>query len=84
MDRNIELLEFARRWKHWGGGPEGDIFVTFGLSAQEYFRRVHGLLDTIAARYLTPTETQDLKTICLARLGRHSGPCSVDSGASNR
>lgn len=43
-DRASELVEFAVTWRHWGGGEASDIFVQFGISAQEYFERLESIL----------------------------------------
>ncbi|WP_032374083.1 hypothetical protein [Rhodococcoides fascians] len=38
------IAEFARLWGPFGGGSAEDIFVTFGLSPAEYFRRLRELV----------------------------------------
>lgn len=38
------VLDFAVKWRHWGGAPDEDIFVTFGVAARQYFARVLQLL----------------------------------------
>jgi hypothetical protein len=35
-----DLLTFAVNWLPYGGGPEDEILVTFGLSHQRYLDRV--------------------------------------------
>ena len=37
-----EIVEFARKWQQFDGGPDEEIFVTFGLAPDEYFRRLQG------------------------------------------
>jgi hypothetical protein len=64
-----EIVEFARKWQQFDGGPDEEIFVTFGLAPDEYFRRLQAILDDGVVA-LTPPVTGELATVCAHRLGR--------------
>ncbi len=38
------LVDFAAMWLHYGGGSREDIFVSFGLTEEQYFQRLLHLL----------------------------------------
>jgi hypothetical protein len=38
------MLDFALSWRRFGGGPDEDIMVRFGLTAPEYFRRLEAVV----------------------------------------
>jgi hypothetical protein len=42
----MKRLESA--WRDFGGPPAGDIFVEFGITAEEFYRRLHGQRDAKA------------------------------------
>ncbi|KXX59930.1 DUF3263 domain-containing protein [Rhodococcus sp. ACS1] len=67
MNRDADLLAFAVKWRHWGGGSRSDIFVEFGISPDQYFRRLARILDGVKARELAPDVREELRTICRAR-----------------
>lgn len=67
MNRDADILTFAVRWRHWGGGSRSDIFVEFGISPDMYFRRLARVLDSIRARDLELDVREDLRKICRAR-----------------
>ena len=52
MNRDADILAFATRWRHWGGGSRSDIFVEFGISPEEYFKHLARILDSVLAREL--------------------------------
>ncbi|MFE5708274.1 DUF3263 domain-containing protein [Rhodococcus koreensis] len=73
LDNTAAILAFATKWRHWGGGPTEDIFVEFGLTAPQYFERLHQLLrnrNRIAAHGVSPIVHDQLRAICEARLAR--------------
>ncbi len=37
------ILELARRWAPYGGPPDDDIFIQFGLTRVEFMNRLAGL-----------------------------------------
>lgn len=71
MDNARDLVAFASKWRHWGGGPAEDIFIEFGLTVPEYCRRLRtalnsrfctfGISDAVLAevRYLNEIRLQD-------------------------
>ena len=66
-DRASELVEFAVTWRHWGGGEASDIFVQFGISAQEYFERLESTLAD--GRYSNDPQLRvELIKLCRMRL----------------
>ncbi|GAF47653.1 DUF3263 domain-containing protein [Rhodococcus wratislaviensis] len=74
LDNTAAILAFATKWRHWGGGPTEDIFVEFGLTAPQYFERLHQLLrnrNRVAAHGVSPIVHDQLRAICEARLARH-------------
>jgi len=34
------MVDFAQRWVHYGGVPEEDIFVEFGITARQFYERL--------------------------------------------
>ncbi|MGC0362662.1 hypothetical protein ABH922_000646 [Rhodococcus sp. 27YEA15] len=64
-----EIVEFARKWRQFDGGPDEEIFVTFGLAPAEYFRRLQSILEADVAP-LTPPDKSELSSICAHRLNR--------------
>ena len=79
MNRDAGILAFATRWRHWGGGTRSDIFVEFGISPEEYFRRLARILDSVMARELPLEVREDLWRICRDRRSEHT---SVSMGSS--
>ncbi|MFE7416848.1 DUF3263 domain-containing protein [Rhodococcus sp. NPDC057529] len=45
-----EILDFARAWEPFGGVPEDETFVQFGMSPRRFTQRLHIILDTIEGR----------------------------------
>ncbi|WP_280218269.1 hypothetical protein [Nocardia neocaledoniensis] len=75
---DLAVLEFAAVWAPYGGN-EAEAFVQFGLTPEEFHRRLIRLLGTPAARMLTNTTAATLRRQCLERLyrptdGRSPGP----------
>ena len=68
-DTQNEIVDFARKWQKFDGGPDEDIFVTFGLEPHEYFRRLKNILDDGSAA-LDPPAVSELATVCAYRLRR--------------
>ena len=67
--RDREMVQFAKVWAPYGGGPDEDIFVTFGLTPREYFTRLTTLLPLLPAGELTPSQLRTIRTLCAERLG---------------
>lgn len=40
------IAQFVRRWARFDGGPTEEIFVTFGLTPADYYRRLQTLVRT--------------------------------------
>jgi hypothetical protein len=76
-----EIVEFARKWQQFDGGPDEEIFVTFGLAPDEYFRRLQAILDDGAAA-LTPPVAGELASVCAHRLRRSTKRSGVDESAA--
>lgn len=77
-----EIVEFARKWQQFDGGPDEEIFVTFGLAPDEYFRRLQAILDDGAAAALTPPVAGELASVCARRLRRSTNQSGVDESAA--
>ncbi|MEV6060927.1 hypothetical protein [Nocardia asteroides] len=63
----IEILEFACAWAPYGGN-DGEAFVRFGLTSEEFHRRLSRLLRSPAARTLTNSTIATLLDQCNKRL----------------
>ncbi|MFI5498106.1 hypothetical protein ACIA5E_03505 [Nocardia asteroides] len=63
----IEILEFACAWAPYGGN-DGEAFVRFGLTPEEFHRRLSRLLRSPAARTLTNSTIATLLDQCNKRL----------------
>lgn len=59
------MLQFALRWLEFCGGPREEIFVEFGISEHEFFRRLHVLL--VNRVELVPAARERLLTLCKTR-----------------
>jgi hypothetical protein len=76
------MLTFACRWLPFGGAPQDDVFVEFGLNTVEYTRRIITLVDRHRARIHPDTARRLLAsrdTGCL--LVRAPEGCAGASGA---
>ncbi|MFV9451879.1 DUF3263 domain-containing protein [Rhodococcus sp. NM-2] len=62
-----EILTFAVTWAPYDGGDE-HVLPTFGISLDEYYRRVLHLLDTAAARSVDPSTILRIRHRCMQRL----------------
>ena len=67
MDRDTEIINFALKWRHWGGGSESDIFVEFGIPSIEYFCRLTDLLDRGALANQPERIVRQIREICQIR-----------------
>ncbi|MFE6925368.1 hypothetical protein ACFVAV_30445 [Nocardia sp. NPDC057663] len=65
----IEILEFASQWAPYGGN-DAEAFVRFGLTAEDFHRRLSRLLRSPAARTLTNSTIATLLDQCNKRLYR--------------
>ncbi|MDI9893162.1 DUF3263 domain-containing protein [Rhodococcus sp. IEGM 1381] len=71
-DQNDTIERFARRWVDFGGGPDEEIFVTFGITPVTYFERLSTLLGKEPERFEERLFEQ-LQQLCRYRLAnRHS------------
>ncbi|NMN93998.1 hypothetical protein [Antrihabitans stalactiti] len=61
------MLDFACSWRRFGGGPDEDIMVRFGLTAPEYFSRLEGIVKAGHHNLDEQTATEILK-VCRRRL----------------
>jgi hypothetical protein len=61
------MLEFACSWRRFGGGPDEDIMVRFGLTPPEYFRRLESIVKAGHHNLDEQTATELLK-VCRRRL----------------
>ncbi|KXF52495.1 hypothetical protein AXA44_47365 [Rhodococcus sp. SC4] len=64
------MLNFAQKWRHWGGGSREEILVEFGLSQGVYFQHLLSQLNQrigIAAGLPAPVLHQ-LAQKCRSRL----------------
>jgi len=68
MTDEAAMLAFAVKWRHWNGGPDEDIFVEFGISAEDYFHRLRRLLTKHRWNRLDPQILEHLVRICDDRL----------------
>ncbi|PKV82081.1 uncharacterized protein DUF3263 [Nocardia fluminea] len=68
----IDILEFAAVWAPYGGN-DAEAFVQFGLTSEEFHRRLIRLLGSPAARTLTNSTVVTLRRQCLERLYRPTG-----------
>lgn len=67
------MLDFVIRWRHWGGGPDEDIFIEFGVTPRVFFGRIQANLGSdVAARHGKEAVAQ-LESICRIRLARNIG-----------
>jgi hypothetical protein len=71
--RAVELIAFAVTWRSWDGSAEEDIGVEFGLSPEQYFRRLRAALDDPAGVILPVAGVEQLRDSCDYRL-REFGP----------
>ncbi|MFD6392103.1 hypothetical protein [Nocardia sp. NPDC060259] len=63
----IGILEFASVWAPYGGN-DAEAFVQFGLTSEEFHRRLIRLLGSPAARMLTNSTVATLRRQCYRRL----------------
>ena len=68
MSDESAMVAFAVKWRHWNGGPDEDIWVTFGITPENYFRRLRGLLTEHRWNRLEPHILEQLVRICDERL----------------
>lgn len=71
MTTDAAMIAHALKWRPWNGGPEEDIFVEFGMSATQYFRRVRQLLLGPSRSDLDPAVIAELIAVCDRRTVPH-------------
>jgi hypothetical protein len=67
------MVAFAKVWAPYGGGSQADIFVTFGLTVEQYFTRLAMLLGSSAAAGMSLTQHRTILQVCAQRLA-YPGP----------
>ncbi|MGW0040125.1 DUF3263 domain-containing protein [Rhodococcus sp. NPDC003348] len=68
MTNDVAMLAHALKWRHWNGGDDEDIFVEFGVSAQQYYHRVRRMLTDPRGHSLEPSLVVELMTLCNNRI----------------
>ncbi len=64
------MIEYARRWLPYGGGPDDEILVAFGIPAHQFHERLGRILDSgdpVVAQTLTAPEAAAMRMQCLTR-----------------
>lgn len=54
-----QILDLARRWAPYGGPPEADIFIQFGVTKAEFIARVIQLTHRASSPPTPPRPTSD-------------------------
>jgi hypothetical protein len=67
-DRSKDMLDFAIKWRFWGGGPAEDIFVQFGLTPANYYLHLDEIVASVQNE-LPPKLFDELKGLCDSHLG---------------
>ena len=62
--REREIVAFAKVWVPYGGGSDADIFVTFGLTPEQYFIRLATFLGSPPAGELTSAQRRTIRKAC--------------------
>ncbi|QQZ19522.1 DUF3263 domain-containing protein [Rhodococcus opacus] len=65
IDNAQAKVAFAKKWRFWGGAPDEDLFVEFGLTPTQYYSRLQQLLASflhLRAFDLSPLVTAQLRT----------------------
>lgn len=62
------MIDFLRRWRHYGGGSTEDIFTEFGLPADTFFTRLATILETDPPENVTSSDKVAMLQICRQRL----------------
>lgn len=68
-----DLIDFAARWAPFGGADDEEIWVSFGLRAGEYRRRLRLILDLPNPALLDNAMRERLR-ICSRRLNAAPRP----------
>ena len=79
--REREIVAFAKVWAPYGGGSDADIFVTFGLTPEQYFIRLATFLGSPPAGELTSTQRRTIRRVCDQRLAHTPNPTSRSSSS---
>jgi hypothetical protein len=61
------MVDFAWMWQPWGGAPDDDILVRFGLPEQAFYKRLANIL-TRGRAHLTPHRARSLGELCEQKL----------------
>ncbi len=68
MNDHDAILTFALKWRHWNGGSAEDIFVRFGITPAQFFRRLRSIVEAEEQSDLSPEIAAELAYICDLRL----------------
>lgn len=63
------MLDSAANWRHWGGVPDEDILVEFGLRTEDFYARVREAIESGAADYLERDVIAQLLSVCRRQSG---------------
>jgi len=63
------MIEFAMLWSPWGGAPDEDILVRFGISSMVFYTRVLQLLEQNQAQ-LDHRKSVMLRAQCTTKLSK--------------
>ncbi|MGV9868104.1 DUF3263 domain-containing protein [Rhodococcus koreensis] len=61
------MVDFASMWQPWGGAPDDDILVRFGLPEHAFYQRLANILTRGRVR-LTPHRASSLFELCEQKL----------------
>jgi hypothetical protein len=67
------LLDYAAMSRHYGGGPDDEILVEFGLRTDDFYDRVREAITSGAAVYLGPQVVGQLWAQCRSHLSASDG-----------
>ena len=67
-DDGARMVDFAQRWMRFGGGPDEEILVEFGLAPRQFFRRLHDILQTAPPTHIDESAVAGLLQLCRRRL----------------
>jgi len=64
----LAMIEHGRRWWAFGGGSRDQIFEEFGLSEEQFFRRLLDLVTNHPVTSLDRRTSDRIRGTCLRRL----------------
>ncbi len=66
------MMAVSVKWLPWGGPPEEDIFVAFGLPRSDFYRRLWRYVDLGAGR--SHTDAAAVRQLCQDSLTKRDVP----------